>query len=212
MHNTFRSAILAALLAGTVVSAQAINLKDVSNAVQEVQRAASGQKIYTVPSKGEISVAFSPKGGSEALIVSVIDSATTVPQGEILMQAYSFTSPAVTDALLRAARHGARITLVADYKNNLLDDKTGKPRAAFSALKSAGVDVRTIKAFAIAHDKVILVNRKTVKTGSYNYSSAAAQRNSENVIVHWNNPDLANVYLKHFERNYQLSDEFKAAY
>mgnify|MGYP000237552705 CR=1 FL=1 len=117
-----------------------------------------------------------------------------------------------TEALIRAAHRGVRITLVADYKNNLVDDKSGKPRAAFAALKSAGADVRTIKAFAIHHDKVIIANRKTVELGSFNYSSAAAQRNSENVLVHWNNPELASVYLKHFERNYGLSEAFSAAY
>lgn len=212
MHNTIRSLVLAALLAGSVLSAQAFNFKGGDNAIQNARRVVGGQQIYDVPSKGEISAAFSPDGGSEALVVKVIDSAAAVPQGEILMLAYSFTSPAVTEALIRAAHRGVRITLVADYKNNLVDDKSGKPRAAFAALKSAGADVRTIKAFAIHHDKVIIANRKTVELGSFNYSSAAAQRNSENVLVHWNNPELASVYLKHFERNYGLSEAFSAAY
>ncbi len=33
------------------------------------------------------------------------------------------------------------------------------------------------------------------------YSSSAQTRNSENVLVLWNSPDLAGEYLQHFERN-----------
>ena len=54
--------------------------------------------------------------------------------------------------------------------------------------------------------------RATVETGSFNYSASAANRNSENVLVNWNNPALAKVYLEHFQRNYRQGVAFKASY
>jgi phosphatidylserine/phosphatidylglycerophosphate/cardiolipin synthase-like enzyme len=37
----------------------------------------------------------------------------------------------------------------------------------------------------------VISDGKHVQTGSFNYSQAAAKSNSENVLVVWNNPDLA---------------------
>ena len=43
-------------------------------------------------------------------------------------------------------------------------------------------------------------------------SDAAARRNSENVLVNWNNPQLAAVYLKHFARNYAQAAKYESGY
>ena len=37
-------------------------------------------------------------------------------------------------------------------------------------------------------------------------------KNSENVLVNWGNPTLAEVYLKHFERNYRQAVAFEVRY
>ncbi len=62
------------------------------------------------------------------------------------------------------------------------------------------------------HDKVIIADRQTVELGSFNYSDAAAHRNSENVLVNWGNAKLAEVYLKHFERNYTQATAYVQSY
>lgn len=164
--------------------------------------------VATAPSEGNVEVAFSPNGGAQDLVVRVIDSA----HSEIRMLAYSFTSAPVTQALLRAQRRGVSIALVVDARNNLTDDRSGKARAALSALAVAGVDVRTTSAFAIHHDKVLVVDGKTVQTGSLNYSAAAQSANSENVLVLWENPRLAQMYLSHFERNQRRAVKFAAPF
>jgi phosphatidylserine/phosphatidylglycerophosphate/cardiolipin synthase-like enzyme len=104
------------------------------------------------------------------------------------------------------------VRLVADQKNNTVEDRSGKARAALSALVNAGVEVRTISVYPIHHDKVIVADRETVELGSFNYSDAAARRNSENVLVNWHNPKLAAVYLGHFERNYRQAKAFELQY
>ncbi len=161
-----------------------------------------------VPAAGSIEVAFSPSEGSEQLVIKVVDSA----KSELRILAYSFTSAPLVKALLRAKKRGVDVQLVADEKNNVRDDRSGKARAALSALVNAGIAVRTINVYPIHHDKVIVADRETVELGSFNYSDAAARRNSENVLVNWRNPKLAEVYLGHFERNFRQASSYQLQY
>ena len=72
--------------------------------------------------------------------------------------------------------------------------------------------MRTISAYQIHHDKVIIADKQTVELGSFNYSASAANKNSENVLVSWNNPKLAEKYLEHFERNQQQAIAYQLQY
>ena len=174
---------------------------------------AAGQVLQSISSKevtaaGTLEVAFSPKQGAEALVLKAIDSA----RSSIKVMAYSFTSSRVTAALLRAQKRGVAVSLVADEEHNLKNGASPKARAAFSALSLAGAQVRVISAFAIHHDKVLIVDDLHVQLGSYNYSESAATRNSENVLVNWNNPALAAVYADHFAKNWALAQQFNPDY
>jgi phosphatidylserine/phosphatidylglycerophosphate/cardiolipin synthase-like enzyme len=208
MNRTIAATLLSAttLLLAATGSTEARKRND--SVLERVVHAYEANHTYEVPATGSVEVAFSPDEGSEALVVKVIDSART----ELRMLAYSFTSAPVTSALLRARKRGVQVRLVADQKSNESEDRSGKARAALSALANAGVDVRLINVYPIHHDKVIVVDRQTVELGSFNYSDAAAHRNSENVLVNWNNPKLAQVYLGHFERNYRQSVPFETRY
>lgn len=176
----------------------------VERAVESIQE----RRTYEVPAAGVVEVAFSPNEGSEALVIKVIDSA----KSELRILSYSFTSARITEALIRARKRGVDVRLVADEKNNTDEDRSGKARAALSALRNAGADVRVISAYPIHHDKVIVADRETVELGSFNYSESAARRNSENVLVTWRNAKLAEVYLQHFERNYRQSAPYSGRY
>jgi len=176
--------------------------------VDQAVDAYENQHSFELPAAGSLEVAFSPNEGTEHLVVKVIDAA----KFEIRVLSYSFTSAPVTEALLRAKRRGVDIKVVADQRENINADRSGKAHAALSALATAGVDVRTISVYPIHHDKVIVVDRQSVELGSFNYSDAASHKNSENVLVNWGNPKLAQIYLQHFERNYRQSTRFQAAY
>lgn len=169
---------------------------------------ASIAQPFNVPASGSLEIAFSPNEGSEALVVKAVDSA----RREVRVLAYSFTSAPVVDALVRARHRGVAVTVVADEKENVAEDRSGKARAALATMVAAGADVRTISVYPIHHDKVMIVDMETVELGSFNYSAAAAHKNSENVLVNWHNPQLAAVYLSHFARNYRQSEPFRPAY
>jgi phosphatidylserine/phosphatidylglycerophosphate/cardiolipin synthase-like enzyme len=161
-----------------------------------------------VPAAGEVEFGFSPRQGAERLVLQVISAA----RSEVRVLGYSFTSAPVTAALIAASKRGVDVRVVVDHRNNVSEDRSGKGRAALSAMSLAGIQVRTISTYAIHHDKVIVADRSTTQTGSFNFSAAAANANSENVIVLWNNPALAQGYLRHWERNWRQGVDWKPAY
>jgi phosphatidylserine/phosphatidylglycerophosphate/cardiolipin synthase-like enzyme len=207
--RTVRFAFLASLVFGLVLGGgTAFARHKPKGLIEQVEQAVAEHHSYQVPAAGTVEVAFSPDEGSETLVLKVIGSA----QREIRMLSYSFTSPPVARALLAAKKRGVDIRIVADQKNNTSEDRSGKARAALSLLAEAGADVRLISVYAIHHDKVLVVDGETVELGSFNYSDAAAHRNSENVLVNWKNPQLAKVYLEHFARNYRQATPYQQQY
>lgn len=153
-------------------------------------------------------VAFSPKEGGEALIVKVLNSART----SIRLAAYSFTSSTVTRSLIAAKKRGVDVAVLVDHKNNLVQDKSGKSVAAMNALVLADVPVATVSRFPIHHDKYIVVDGMHVETGSYNFSNAAENGNSENVLVLWNSPQVAQAYLQHWKARAEVAVRYTPSF
>jgi len=164
--------------------------------------------VHTVtdkaPSGPAIESAYSPEAGSEALVIRVINASTR----SIRLAAYSFTSPTVVRALLNAKKRGVDVQVVVDEKGN----KSKASIAALNLLVNAGIPARTIATYAIHHDKYIVSDERHVQTGSFNYSQSAAKKNSENVIVIWNNTDIASSYLKHWRSRFNQGTDFRSTY
>lgn len=155
-----------------------------------------------------VEVAFSPKQGAEELVLRVIDSA----KESIRLAAYSFTSVNIVKALKAAKERGVDVRIVVDFKSNFSSGEGGKGSHAVSALITAGVQARHISKYTIFHHKFIIADSKTVETGSFNFSKAAAERNAENVIVVWNDSILAKSYLEKWNQYWEESDEVKLKY
>ena len=151
-----------------------------------------------------IEVAFSPEAGAEALVLKVISSA----RQSIQLAGYSFTSPAVVRGLIDAKRRGVNVKV-------LLDDKGNRGQASVAAMNlivSAGIPLRVVSVYAIHHDKYIVVDGKHTETGSFNFSQAAAKSNSENVLVIWDNPTVAERYLSQWENRWRQGIEVESKY
>ena len=154
-----------------------------------------------------IEVGFSPEGSAQKLVLSTIDAATS----SIRVAAYVFTSPDVTRALIAAKQRGVDVAVIADYRSNLEDQRSGAGRHALTLLAKAGIPTRTIKAYPIHHDKFMVVDGMAVETGSFNFT-AAAKSNSENALVVWNDPALAETYLNHWQSRWDQGQAFKVKY
>lgn len=168
----------------------------------------SQSKATEVPDSRDIEIAFSPDGGAQDLVLKVIHSS----RSSIQVMAYSFTSPSVTKALIQAKKRGVKVELLVDHKHNLGSEARGNARSALNSLINNGIAVRASHQFAISHDKVIIVDGRHVQTGSFNYSKAAAESNSENVLVVWNDAKVAKSYEQHWRSRWISGVPYYPAY
>ena len=131
---------------------------------------------------------FSPKGGCQAAIVRELMKAKT----EVLVQAYSFTADPLTFALIEMKKQGVIVDIILD-KSNEID--------RYSDLHffiENQMDVKIDHEHAIAHNKIIIIDKKVVITGSYNFTNQAEGENAENVVILQGHPELIAAYRENF--------------
>ncbi|PRF98078.1 endonuclease [Burkholderia ambifaria] len=151
-----------------------------------------------------VDVGYSPEGTAEQLVLSSIERA----QQSVRLAAYTFTSPAIARALVAAKHRGIDVAVLADAKESAKRTQ----QAALNVLVQASIPTRTISAYAIHHDKFIVVDGTAVETGSFNFSAAAARRNSENALLLTGCPDLARSYLNHWQSRWNQGVDYTLAY
>jgi len=140
---------------------------------------------------------FSPGGGCTEAIVSQIGEAKT----EILVQAYSFTSVPIAEALLNAHKRGVKVQAILDKSQR----KERYTSATF--LSNSSIPTYIDDKHAIAHNKIILIDRAIVITGSFNFTIAAEEKNAENLLIIWNK-ELAMSYLDNWANHKEHSEEY----
>lgn len=153
----------------------------------------------TVKATGTVEVAFSPNGGGAGIIINAITQA----KKSIKVQAYSFTNADIAKALLDSSKRGVDVKVVLDKSQ-----ETEKYTSA-TFLANAGVLVRIDDDFAIAHNKIMILDEETVITGSFNFTKAAEERNAENVLVIRGNKELAKLYLQNWQWRWDASETYK---
>lgn len=158
----------------------------------------------SVTAAPSIQTAFSPERGALQLVLSTIGSA----RDSIRMMGYSFTSPEVVRVLVDAHRRGVDVKIVLDEKGN----RNKASVAAMNLVARAGISLRTNDRYAIMHDKVIIVDGHTVETGSFNYTRVGARKNSENVLVISEMPEIASRYLDHWQSRWDTGTNWVPGY
>jgi len=135
-------------------------------------------------------VYFSPNGGCTDAIVREIGNA----KSEILVQAYSFTSAPIARALTNAHKQGIEVEAILDKSQR------SERYTAATYLKNAGIPVYIDSVHAIAHNKIMIIDRETIITGSFNFTRAAEEKNAENLLI-IKNPELAKIYLNNWYKH-----------
>jgi phosphatidylserine/phosphatidylglycerophosphate/cardiolipin synthase-like enzyme len=159
-------------------------------------RSISSGKTHSVDS-ANIAVYFSPHGGCTEAVVEALDSA----RSEVLVQAYSFTSAPIAKALVEAKKRGVNVEVILDRSQ-----RTERYSSA-DFLAHAGIPTYIDAAHAIAHNKVMVVDRSTVITGSFNFTKAAETRNAENLLV-IRSRGLADKYRQNWKRHLKHSERY----
>ncbi|TCS80997.1 phospholipase D family protein [Pectinatus cerevisiiphilus] len=156
-------------------------------------------KPTTIEGTGTIEVAFSPNGGAEEAIVDEINGA----KSSIKVQAYTFTNSKISKALLHAQKRGVDVQIILDKSQ-----QTSK----YSPLKffaDNSIPVKIDNDFQIAHNKIMIIDEKTVITGSFNFTKAAAEKNAENLLIIRGNQKLTALYLKNWAWRWNSTQEPK---
>lgn len=133
-------------------------------------------------------VYFSPRGGCRAAVLEAVAAA----RKELLVMAYCFTSQVIASEVLAAAQRKVKVEVLVDDK--AIFDRGNDLRL----LVAGGVPVYSDGKHGLMHDKVMVIDRKTVFMGSYNWTDQAEERNAENLLV-VRNTKLAALYAANFE-------------
>ena len=142
-------------------------------------------------------VCFSPNGGCTEAIVKEISQA----KSGIYVQAYSFTSAPIAKALVDAHKRGIKVEVILD--------KSQKKEKYTSATFLTNADIPTYidSIHAIAHNKIMVIDKETVITGSFNFTKAAEEKNAENLLI-LKSKELASQYLTNWTKHKNHSDSY----
>ncbi len=152
------------------------------------------------PGTPSIEVYFSPKGGCTDKIVAELGAA----QSRVLVQAYSFTSAPIAEALLQAVRRGVQAQVILDKSQE------SEKYSSADFLIHAGIPTRVDPVHEIAHNKIMIIDDRTVITGSFNFTRAAEEHNAENLLV-IRDPQLAEQYTANWYRHADHSVPYRRA-
>lgn len=167
---------------------------DRSAATEPAGQAGSGSLVAVV-SDPEIKTCFTPGQDCMGMIVTAIDGA----KAEILVQAYSFSAKPLISALGRAKARGVKVRVILDKADERERNSAGSRLIAKRILPQVDTGV------ASAHNKVMIIDRDAVITGSFNFTAAAQKKNAENVLLIKGHPDIAAAYAKNWERRLAAS-------
>lgn len=143
-----------------------------------------------------ISVFFSPNGGCTDAVVDAINHAKST----VIVQAYSFTSAPIAEALRDAKRRGLDVRVILD-KSQRTEKYSG-----LTFLQHAGIPVWIDAAHAIAHNKVMVMDGETIVTGSFNFTKSAEHSNAENLLI-IHDQALAKTYARNWADHLGHSDQ-----
>jgi len=147
-----------------------------------------------------VQVFFSPHGGCTEAVLENLGRATT----SVLVQAYSFTSAPIAKALADAKKRGVEVRVILDKSN-----VTGQYSSA-DFVAHANIPTYIDAKHAISHNKIMVIDCKTVLTGSFNFTKAAETGNAENLLV-IKDEALAKAYTANWQAHLEHSQTYEPA-
>src|SRR6185295_316924 len=147
-----------------------------------------------------VQACFSPQGKCSAHILREIEQA----KKELLVAVYAFTSDELAGALVQAKKRGVAVQVVVDRNFDArTENSKGKffdankiPLRRLSGTKSKSQE----RDSGLMHQKFAVIDRRTVFTGSYNWTHSAETSNDENLLLFRDAGPLAEEYRQAFLR------------
>jgi phosphatidylserine/phosphatidylglycerophosphate/cardiolipin synthase-like enzyme len=138
------------------------------------------------------------QNGIDQFVVPVLNSATQT----IDVASFDLNLPSVVNALVEASQRGVKVRVVVDEENGSQDLEAklspgGKAFKALSVFKAAKIPVVDGgRSNGLMHDKIIIVDGKTLFMGSWNMSYNDTFRNNNNLLQITDPTLIANYQAK----------------
>ena len=154
--------------------------------------------ISNCPNKiisNNIKVYFSPSIDCEDNIIQSIKNS----KKQIDIAVYSINNTRIVEAIKKSHDKGIKLRIITDRLQS-----TGKT-SKIKELKDYGISVKINKKLRIEHNKFAIFDGTKIVTGSYNWTNAASQHNSENCLFIKNNKkQIVKDYQQQFEQLWEI--------
>jgi phosphatidylserine/phosphatidylglycerophosphate/cardiolipin synthase-like enzyme len=144
---------------------------------------------------------FSPNGGCTPALIEEINKANQ----SIDIQAYTFTSSDIAQALAAAVDRNVKVRVILDKRRRSDRDS----QAIYFQSRHIGVFIDDHH--PVAGNKVMLIDGKVLVTGSFNFSRESEDMNAENMLIIHDRPKLIGQYQANFEQHLNHSIPMGAA-
>lgn len=148
----------------------------------------------------ETAVYFTPSNACENNIIHLLNNS----KQQVDIAIYSITNDNITLAIKEAHKRGVKIRILTDKTQ--AENKVSKA----SYLRNAGLNIKVHTKHRIEHNKFVVVDNQVVMTGSYNWTTSATLRNSENCLKIWNDDTTVLEYQKRFEYLWEINSKEKS--
>ena len=135
---------------------------------------------------------FCPQDSCQNEILSELRAA----ESSIYFLTYTFTDKEIAQILIDKNNSGLNV-------RGVIESYQGNTDWVYPLLEKSGVKVILQDESTLQHNKVFIIDNKTVITGSFNPTKAADTRNDENIII-LREPKIVNRYLANFEYLYTI--------
>ena len=143
---------------------------------------------------------FSPEDDFTQAIVGAIEKAKT----SVLVQAYSFTSYPIAEALINAHKRNVKVKAILDQ------EQIHEKKTQLNLLARAGIPVSLDGDHAIAHYGIMIIDDKTVITGSFNFTNVDEKKNAENLLI-LDDAVLAAEYTNNWNKHRKHSERVRVS-
>ena len=106
---------------------------------------------------------------------------------------FTLTKDSISNAIKEAYKRGVKVRLIADDSCSLMLGSDVRKLAAI------GVPTKTDRAKYYMHNKVAIIDKSVLVTGSYNWSRQATNYNQENILF-FENKDLCEKYTQEYDK------------
>ena len=161
-------------------------------------------KTAREPAIAGVRLHYGPSREAAAVDLEALARAKT----SIDMAAYVLTDRGVIDALAEAARRGVKVRVYLDGDDFSRNEKSVDALSALDAIPGVAIR-RKANGRDSMHLKSYLIDRRTLRTGSANFSYSG-ERFQDNDVVLLESPALAAAFARNFETIWARADNREA--